>query len=361
MTDRRFLLLGAAPGTTGPGTWGGHRWEAAWQFHDFLRAGPGGELPIDPRAIDALVDATAHHDAIFCESRVAAILAHEWRERGLPPRATLALQVHSLEPVRAVRDAYRSSRGVDPWPAALEAPWIAWLAPTSRQGDLLREAGIPAGRVHRLRIGASIFSLLTADTEAFLSPAGSRSAGESPGPRVVFAGSGRRDWGTILRAALELPEMPCHVAGGKRSQLDRHLAGWKAPWPGHLTHAEIVPVADFARVVRTARVVVVCLLDGDVDGGHTTVVLANRLGVPVVCTESPTLAEYCEPGRTCLTARPGDGAALAAAVRRAWTDETLREGLVREAARHERALDACFGTDLQGAIDGAFAGLSGAT
>src|SRR5258708_3562423 len=360
MSGRRFLLLGAAPGATGPGTWGGHRWEAAWQFHDFLRNERGGQPQrIDPLAIDALVEATADYDGVFCESRVAAILAHEWRARRRPPKATLALQVHSLDPVRAVRDAYRTWRGVDPWPDALESPWIAWLAPTSRQADFLRVAGVPPARVHRLRISASIFPLLTADAEAFLAPSERGSTGDVPEPRVVFAGSGQRDWATIVRAILELPGMPCHIAGGQRSQIERHLAACNAPWPGHLSHAEFVPVPDFPRVVRTACVVVVSLLDGDVDGRHTTVMLASRVGVPVVCTESPTLADYCECDRTCLAVKPGDAAALAAAVRRVWAEETLRDRLVREGAGHERALDALFDADLPAALAGAIAGLPG--
>src|SRR5258708_38714385 len=120
MSGRRFLLLGAAPGATGPGTWGGHRWEAAWQFHDFLRNERGGQPQrIDPLAIDALVEATADYDGVFCASRVAAILPHDWRARRRPPQAPLALQGPSLAPLRPARDADRTLRALPPGPAPL--------------------------------------------------------------------------------------------------------------------------------------------------------------------------------------------------------------------------------------------------
>jgi glycosyltransferase involved in cell wall biosynthesis len=356
----RFLLAGGAPQAGPAGRWGGHSWHPAWQFHDYIRQRGGESLPeIDTRKVDAFVDESIAYDGVFCESRMAVMLAHEWQRRSLAPRVVLALQVHSLDPVLAVRRWYQHTASVDPWSAALATPAISWLAPTSRQRDLLLEAGVASERVHRLHIGASIFSLLTSDVDVGARAPSHPRAAVYDGA-VVFPGNGRRDWATVLRAALGLADLPCVVVGGKRQVLERHLGSWQAPWPANLSHVESVPFGEFVDIVRRARVVVVPLLAGDGDGGHTTVVLANRLGVPVVCTDSSTLSEYGESERTCLKAGPGDGQGLAAAIRRAWTDEALRDRLVREGQEFERELDRLFNDDLGRAIDRAARDVRGA-
>ena len=350
----RFLIAGGAPHAGPPGSWGGHTWHPAWHLRGYFNAGRGaGEAEVDMRRVDALVDEVASYDGVFCESTMALILAQEWRARGLPPRVILSLQVHSLEPLQAVRGWYRRVRGTDPWTAMTEAPWISWLAPTLRQRGPLLEAGFVAESLHQLRISASMISLLLPDVEAHFAGNVPTSSAISGLPRdaVVFAGNGRRDWAAIMRTAIELAELPCLIVGCDRHFLEHQLTLMDQRWPANLSHVESVPIAEFIAVVRSARVVAVPLLEGEGDGGHTTVAISHRVGVPVVCSEAPTMVDYYEPGVTCLTARPGDSAGVAAAIRRVCSDEALRERLRREGARFERQLDALFHDDLRAAVD----------
>lgn len=347
----RFLITGGAESSdTRPGAWGGHSWQTAFRYRgDLGLKRPGG---VDPSHVQALIDALVADvsvvDGVLCESGLALVLAREWAVRGLPPRVVLALQVTGMGQLDAVRAWYQSQLGEDPWPLLAKAPWVSWLAPSARQAELLAPL-VPAERIHSLRFSASLVELMLPGGDAFSAPPNPKV--EAAG-KVLFAGNGCRDWATILRTVMELPDLPCLIVGGSRSHFDKFLAHRGHAWPANLQHIPQVPLQSFVEHMQAAQVVVVPLLRGDGDGGHTTIALANRLGVPVVCTDAPTLADYTQADRSCLVAATEDAAGLGAAVRRALTEPT-RSALVQGGIAFEKGLDTLFTTALQQAIAGA--------
>ena len=186
---------------------------------------------------------------------------------------------------------------------------------------------------------------------------GAGAGGGVPAGQVLFGGNAWRDWPTVLKAVFELADLPCTIVGGSRRNLEKHLVAMKRPWPTNLVQIDFVPPDEFIAAIRAARVVVVPLTAESPDGGHTTVALAQRVGVPVVCTAGAVLADYCQAERTALVVEPEKPEELCCAIRRVWDDRALRERLASAARAAELERDRRFRSDLQAAIDRAAAAL----
>jgi glycosyltransferase involved in cell wall biosynthesis len=91
-------------------------------------------------------------------------------------------------------------------------------------------------------------------------------------------------------------------------------------------------------------------LPGPGDGGHSTIALVHRLGVPLVCTDSPALVEYVDSGRAAHQCPPGNAGELARAVRAVVGDAELRRALVAGGHRAEQRRDVEFRRGLPAAL-----------
>jgi glycosyltransferase involved in cell wall biosynthesis len=167
---------------------------------------------------------------------------------------------------------------------------------------------------------------------------------------VLFPGMGRRDWSAIVDAVLAMPDLACFILGGSMRDLERRFAARKIRWPKNLRHVELVPLERYIEMIRAARMAVVPLLPGLGDGGHSTIAIVHRLGVPLVCTDSPALVEYVDGGRAARLCPPGDAAELVRAVRAVAGDADLRRDLVAAGHRAEEQRDVEFRRGLPAAI-----------
>jgi glycosyltransferase involved in cell wall biosynthesis len=93
---------------------------------------------------------------------------------------------------------------------------------------------------------------------------------------------------------------------------------------GQVSFTGFLAPSELKAVYRMARLVV---FPSRFEGFGMPVVEAFRLGVPVACSSATSLPEVA--GDAALLFDPGDPDAVAAAVRRLWTDEALRAELVR--------------------------------
>ena len=88
-----------------------------------------------------------------------------------------------------------------------------------------------------------------------------------------------------------------------------------------------------ARVLELFRAADAMLLSSEWENFPHTVVEALAVGTPVVATAAGGVVEVVKDGRNGLLTPPGDAEALAAAIRRYFDDDALREVLRSEAAR----------------------------
>lgn len=349
--ELRLLIVGGAPARTAGAEWEGYRCVCLPRprFCD-LRQGVWS-VRNEPRLLDAFVEEAASYDAVFCETAEALLLVTEWARRGTAPRPILALEVDGILAVQAFGRWYQAKDGVDPIPTLLSTPWVSWIATSEEQASRLLAAGVEPGFLHRVPTGASLFSMLSTRAGALL--AGDAPPGAGPpltSGAVLFPGIGRRDWSGIVDAVLAMPDLACVIVGGSIQEIER-LFGWrKVRWPANLRHVEFVPLERYIEMIRAASVAVVPLLPGLGDGGHSTIAIAHRLGVPLVCTDSPALVEYVEGGRAARLCPPGDPGELVRAVRAVAGDAELRREIVAAGHRAELERDAEFRRALPAAI-----------
>lgn len=152
----------------------------------------------------------------------------------------------------------------------------------------------------------------------------------------VFAGGDSvRDYRPLLEVAPTL-DAPVTIA-------TRVLAGVDAPEP---VRVGPVPHAEFNRLLRAARVVVVPLAAGlERSAGQQTYLNAMAIGKLVVVTDSPGARDYVEHGVTGLVVPPDDAAALADALRwalRPGEEQRAMRERAREVARSRFGVDAYF-------------------
>lgn len=353
----RILLFGGAPTKDqAPSPWLGHLWHMRLDNGTITR--PRHEpLPrIDLRLLEQVVREANEYDLVFCETELALIFVREWQRHGLPQRPILALEVNALEPLHAIRGWYRAVLKEDPWELLRDAPWVSWIAATPTQHRLLLSEGVPADHIAYVTPSSSLFRCVWGDSPAHFEAAAAREFEPTDcAGTVLFAGSGRRDFRTVLRTAMALPDLPFVVVGGERKELVRLLGKLAKPWPENLRHTEQVPFPDFVDRVADARMCVVPLLPGLGDGGHTTAIIAYRVGTPVICTDSPGLAGIHDGQDSVSLVQPEDVEGLAQAIRQLWSDEALRTKRIEAARRFERLLDARLEPTLSAAIDRAVA------
>jgi glycosyltransferase involved in cell wall biosynthesis len=147
-------------------------------------------------------------------------------------------------------------------------------------------------------------------------------------PLVLSAGRAYCDWPTLFAAARGA-NWPLTVVSDRkdRRRVRRLNEGVNA------TLLSEIPREDFYALVRRATVSVAAMAEVNTSQGHIRVMDAANNGVPLVVSETASVADYVEHGRTALVVPPGDPDALRAAVERLLGDPELRERLRREAFR----------------------------
>ncbi len=334
----RVLLVGSVSNRLhqGPVQWAGHRFEAVGhrfdRIVDFNLDRPCEKARVDRAELEAFLELVQGFDAIFCESPEALILAQEWKTREISPTPLLALEVHGLVRVLAMREWYLASEGRDPWPHVSTAPWIAWLAASSVQEQRLVEAGVPPEKIHRVMGTSAGHSLLLPDAETLLDggrEADGPAAEGLPEDVVVVPGSGRRDPQCYLRAARSLPGIPFAVVDEYARHHRERLAGSGLFDLPNVRWLDPLALESYIALLKRARLVVVALQAGSGDGGHSTVSLAHRLNAAVVCTRVPGIMDYVADGINARLVPPEDPDSLAAAIRELWEDPGLRRKLTQ--------------------------------
>lgn len=153
----------------------------------------------------------------------------------------------------------------------------------------------------------------------------------------VFAGGdSMRDYGPLLEAA---PALRAQVTIASAA-----LAGTSTP--ANVT-AELVPPAEFSRLLRSASVVVVPLRSAERSAGQQTYLNAMALGKLVVITDAPGVRDHVKDRVTGLVTAPSDARALAEALDWALDTRNVAEvgairARAREAARTQFSPDAYF-------------------
>lgn len=342
----RILLVGSVSNRLHQGSvqWAGHHFEATGhrfdRIVDFNLDRPCEKAKVDNDELYAFLELVRGYDAIFCESPEALILAQEWKTRKIPPTPLLALEVHGLVRVLAMREWYLAAENQDPWPYVSAVPWIAWLAASSVQEQRLIEAGVPPERIHRVQGTSAGYSLLLPDAETLLD--GGRevdgpAAEGLPEDVVVVPGSGRRDPECYLQAAKSLPEIPFAVVDEHAQYHRERLAGSGLFDLPNVRWLDPLALESYIALLKRARLVVVALQPGSRDGGHTTVSLAQRVGATVVCSRVPGIMDYVVNGISARLVPPEDPRSLAEAIRELWADAETRRKLAQGGYQTEMA------------------------
>jgi glycosyltransferase involved in cell wall biosynthesis len=289
-------------------------------------------IELDQGAVDAFVARALEFDVVWCEIPEAVVLHAEITRRGGRPPGILALDVHGLHRVELLRSHYLAAHGLDPWPAMLASERVHFIGASNIQYERLLAAGIAPSRAHRLSAAAVVYQLMLPDADERLSPECTTDgalAPEVPFDAVLVAGTGRRDPDTWLEAAALLPDVPFVAVGESAESLAAHRARLELPELANVRAVPTVPLESFIAAVRRSRVCVVCLKPGDADGGHTTVCIAQTVGVPVIASRVPGVIDYVDDGVSARVVPPADPRALATSIRWLWESRETRERLVR--------------------------------
>ncbi len=156
----------------------------------------------------------------------------------------------------------------------------------------------------------------------------------SQGDYVFAGGNSHRDYDTLVQAARLLPDHHFVIA--------THLLDGQ-DLPDNVT-AGSVPHAEFVRLLRGARAVVVPLISGlRRSTGHQTYLNAMLLGKPTIVTDTLGVRDHVQPGETALVVQ-GEADAYAEAV--AWTfDPDNQDAVERLCAAAQRDVSERFTFD----------------
>ena len=199
------------------------------------------------------------------------------------------------------------------------------LSENTRQ-DLIRQYAAPSAKVQTALPGLPALAEVTpAEIDAALNKFDLR------GPYALFTGTQqpRKNVRRLLQAWVlvdGLPDGASLVIAGKPGWGGETLADIAPPsakFVGYVSEVEK------SALVRRARAVVVPSL---YEGFGFPVIEAQSVGVPVACSNTSSLPEAAGDGAVLFD--PLDAAAMAAAISRVFSDDSLRRGLVERGLRN---------------------------
>ena len=227
-----------------------------------------------------------------------------------------------------------------------------WRAPTRLYGSSLRRALDPlADRLARTALRrADGVRTITPYTSELVRAEGVEPTAEFPAymdfaaftehplillpaePRAVFVGVLERykafdvlaeAWRRVVR---DVPSATLHVVGrGRLEPVARELV---ADLPANVSWDRVLPAAEVARAMDTARVLV---LPSRSEGMGRVVIEAGLRGRGLVGSRVGGIPDVAADGESAILVEPGDAAALAAALRGVLTDDELARRLGRAA------------------------------
>jgi glycosyltransferase involved in cell wall biosynthesis len=315
---------------------------------------------VEPRKILEFAAAVKNFDVVLCEVPEAMLLVLAWRRFGLKPWPVVALEVDAQRRARRLREHLRAIGEHDPWPDMRVAPWLVWLAATDAQRDVLVAERVAPERIRRINGSTAAFSLFDPGVDRLLDggPEVDGATAEGlPSGRVIVAGTGRRDPVTCARAAALVRDIPMTFVTRQVESFQKRLRAEGLDPPALMEWMDELPLERFIALLKRNRVLVVPLEAGQGDGGHTTVALAHRVGLPVVCSAIPGVIDYVRDEHDALLPAPGDAGALARAIERLWSDGELRARLAANGKRTEQGRTREMVPRLADALDEARAGL----
>lgn len=245
----------------------------------------------------------------------------------------------SADPEQRVTEHHRLTRDVETW-CAQRADAVVTLSASMR--DELAARGVDPARVHLAPNAVDPAWLTVGDAERAAAARLRDSLRLAPDTLVVAAVgtmNGYEGLDVLLDALTSPLAPPAHVllvgGGPERDRLARRAAAEGLP----VTLPGAVPPDDVRRWLLAADVVALPRLDLPVTRLVPPLkpVEAMGLGIPVVASDLPPLAELVTHGTTGLLVPPGDPAALAAALRVLAADPDLRRRLGAAAAQHVSA------------------------
>jgi glycosyltransferase involved in cell wall biosynthesis len=266
--------------------------------------------------------------------RVDVVHAHSGEDLAVLPLARIAASRHGSPLVATVHLSVRHTlRPTTPRGIMLRAAGGTaerWLLPTAdavialtpSAARLLRQDGIPAGRVHVIPPGydPALFAAAAADPFPGL-----------PRPRVAYLGrlAPQKDVGTLLEAFARLPadaQLLVVGDGPDRPALQRRAQ----PFGSRVHFTGFVPHAQVPAILRHVDLLVLPSLYEDLS---SALIEAMAAGLPVVATRVGGTADLVDDGVNGLLVAPGDPAALAAAISRVLPDPAMAARLSSAARR----------------------------
>ena len=281
-------------------------------------------------AIREFVERACAFDIVCCEVTEALALSAECRKAGRSPPPLVVLEVHGLAVAEGLRDTFQKHYGFDPLPELIISETVAWLGASDVQHAGLLHAGVDTSRAYRLDASVFIYEMMLPDADKRLRDASYRDeqlAPDVPHDAVIVPGTGRRDRVTWIQAARLLPDVPFVAIGQSQVEIQAACDELGIEVPTNVQGVHFLPLEAFIAAVRRSRICAVCLYAGTGDGGHTTVCMAQALGVPVIASRVPGVLDYVQQGESARLVPPGDPRALATAIRWLWEDDGVRERL----------------------------------
>jgi glycosyltransferase involved in cell wall biosynthesis len=146
------------------------------------------------------------------------------------------------------------------------------------------------------------------------------------GDYVCAIGGNARDYGTLLKAAAQLPEVPFVLV-----VRPENLEGMSVP-ANVRVHVNLT-FAKSMNILKHSRFMVLPLAGSEVPCGHVTLVAAMHLGRTFIITNSSGVSDYVIDGVNSVSCAAFDAPALANSVRALWQDPERIRALEQNAAR----------------------------
>jgi glycosyltransferase involved in cell wall biosynthesis len=140
-------------------------------------------------------------------------------------------------------------------------------------------------------------------------------------PFAVAMGSANRDYVTLVEAA--------RITGLSVTIVASDRCVEKIALPPNVTFVTDLSARQCHVLAQRARLSIVPLADSSAASGQVTVIEAQRMGRPVIATNTIGTRDYIDDGKTGLLVKPGDPKALADAMISLWHDEEKRAVLAR--------------------------------
>jgi len=237
--------------------------------------------------------------ALFRRSSRTRVVLSDGEQIGLPYAALSRLRRnrpahHMIVHIMSVKKKSLLFRAL-----GLRAAIDTFFVYSNRQGQVIRDFGVDAGRV--------LLTSFMVDTK-FFDPA-LESATERR--MICSAGLEFRDYETLVAAVRGLNVEVVIAAASPWSKRSTEITG--APLPDNVTTCKL-SLLELRGLYAQSAFVVMPLLDVEFQAGVTTILEAMSMGKAVVCTKTLGQTDVIEDGETGLYVQPGDVAALRAAI-----------------------------------------------